>query len=63
MKTLYISLGLLAIYFVFQSFITANALKTEKQKFRTVLKDNELEIRFYPPAMMATIYSDATSYK
>jgi hypothetical protein len=63
MKALYISLGLLAIYFVFQSFVTANAFKTEKQKFRTVVKDDQLEIRFYPPAMMATIYSDATNYK
>jgi hypothetical protein len=63
MKFLYISLSLLAIYFVFQSFITYNALKTEKQKYRTVLKDSELEIRFYPPAMMATIHSEATNYK
>lgn len=63
MKALYISLGLLAIYFVFQSFIAVNALKTEKQKFRSVLKDNELEIRFYPASTMATIYSEATNYK
>jgi len=63
MKFIYISLGLVAIYFVFQSFIAVNALKTEKQKFRLVLKDKELEIRFYPEATMATVFSDASNYK
>jgi hypothetical protein len=37
--------------------------KTEKQPYRVVLKDADLEIRFYPAATMATIYSKATSYK
>ena len=63
MKFLYITLGLISIYFVFQSFIAVNAIKTEKQKFRVVFKDNELEIRFYPSATMATIYSEANNYK
>lgn len=63
MKLLYITLGLIAIYFVFQSFIASNALKTEKQKYRLVLKDSTLEIRYYPEAIMATVYSDGTNYK
>jgi len=63
MKALYIALGLVAIYFIFQSFIAGNSVKTEKQKYRTVLKDDVLEIRYYPPATMATIYSSATNYK
>jgi len=63
MKLLYISLGLIAIYFVFQSFIANNALKTEKQKYRVVFKDTALEIRYYPEAMMATIYSNGSNYK
>ena len=63
MKFLYISLGLIAIYLVFQSFIAVNAFKTERQKYRVVFKDNELEIRFYPEATMATIYSNASNYK
>jgi hypothetical protein len=63
MKALYISLILLGIYFVFQSFIASNALKTEKQKYRSVFKDTELEIRYYPSATMATIYSKGTNYK
>jgi len=63
MKALYILLLLVAIYFVFQSFIAVNASKTEKQKYRVVLKDAELEIRYYPSATMATIYSKGTNYK
>jgi len=63
MKFLYITLGLVAIYFVFQSFIAVNAFKTERQKYRVVFKDAELEIRFYPEATMATIYSNASNYK
>ena len=51
------------IYFVFQSFKGAAAPKTEKQKYRLVLKDKDLEIRYYPSATFATIYSGATNYK
>lgn len=63
MKALYIALGLGAIYFIFQSFVAGNSVKTEKQKYRTVLKDDTLEIRYYPSATMATVYSSATNYK
>jgi hypothetical protein len=63
MKTLYVLLGLGAIYFIFQSFVASNSVKTEKQKYRTVLKDDVLEIRYYPPATMATVYSSATNYQ
>jgi hypothetical protein len=63
MKLLTISLVLIGVFIVFQSFIAINAVKTEKQKYRTVVKDDELEIRYYPAAMMATVYSSATNYK
>ena len=63
MKALYIALGLGVIYFIFQSFVAGNSVKTEKQKYRTVLKDDALEIRYYPSATMATVYSSATNYK
>ena len=46
MKTILILATLAAIYFVFQSFISTNALKTEKQKYRVVLKDKDIEIRY-----------------
>jgi hypothetical protein len=63
MKLLTIGLVLLGVYIVFQSFIATNAAKTEKQKYRVVLKQDQFEIRFYPSATMATIYSNATDYK
>jgi len=63
MKVITIGLVLIGIFIVFQSFIAINAVKTEKQKFRVILKEDRFEIRFYPSATMATIYSNATDYK
>jgi hypothetical protein len=36
---------------------------TEKQKYRSVHTEKEFEIRFYPSAILATVYSDARSYR
>ena len=63
MKALYISLLLVAIYLIFQSFKIINVVKTEKQAYRVVKKEAGFEIRFYPSATMATVYSKATNYK
>ncbi len=63
MKALTIGLILMGVYLIFQSFIAVNAVKTEKQKYRLVLKQDQFEIRFYPAATMATINSNATDYK
>ena len=35
----------------------------EKQKYRLVQSEKEYEIRYYPSAMLATIYSPAKSYR
>ena len=35
----------------------------EKQQYRLVHSEKEYEIRFYPPAMLATIYSAAKTYR
>jgi len=40
-----------------------SANKTEEQKYTVILKDKDFEIRFYPSATVATIYSDAKTYK
>jgi len=63
MKAVYISLLLVAIYLIFQSFKIINVVKTEKQAYRVVKKEAGFEIRFYPSATMATVYSKATNYK
>jgi hypothetical protein len=63
MKALYIPLILAGIYIVFQSFKTIGSLKTEKQAYRLVKKEAGFEIRYYPSATMATVYSKGTNYK
>ena len=63
MKWVYFVLSLITIYFVFQSFMPISSLYTEKQKYRKVLSLPDLEIRFYPSATFATVYSSATNYK
>jgi hypothetical protein len=47
---------------VIQSFTTMAFAKTEHQKYRVIHTEKEFEIRFYPSATLATVYSDARSY-
>ena len=51
MKALYISLTLLAIYFVFQSFIASNAFKTEKQKYRVVYMQDGKKVEVFASSL------------
>jgi len=39
------------------------SVRIEKQKYRVVKKEEEFEIRFYPPAIFATTRSTAKSYQ
>ena len=43
--------------------LTSNIMATEKQAYRVVHAENEFEIRFYPSAILATIHSQARSYR
>lgn len=64
MKTFLIGASIiLAIIIVFQSFMIVSVEKTEEQKYSIILKDQNFEIRFYPSATLATISSDAKTYK
>jgi hypothetical protein len=64
MKTLYIIASLGLLFLMIQSYkLLSNNLKTENQKYRLVLKDAQFEIRFYPVATFAKIYSEGTDYK
>ncbi len=51
------------IIVLFQSFISMSTNKTEEQKYSLVRKYNEFEVRFYPSATIATINSNAKTYK
>jgi len=54
---------ILVLIVVFQSFMVMAVNKTEDQNYSIILKEQNFEIRFYPSATMATISSDAKSYK
>lgn len=43
--------------------ITVMASAIEKQKYRVVESEKGFEIRYYPPATLATIYTTANSYR
>ena len=64
MKTVTLVIAVLVVIFVFfQSFTLMSAKRTEEQKYTVLHRDAEFEIRFYPSAVMATVKSDARSYK
>jgi hypothetical protein len=50
-------------YLIIQSFTNMAFAETEKQKYRVVRSEKEFEIRFYPSAILATVYSDARNYR
>jgi hypothetical protein len=51
------------ILFLFQSYVLMSANKTEEQKYTVIRKEKDFEIRFYPAATIATISSDAKTYR
>jgi len=48
---------------IIQSITTMAFAETEKQKYSVILSEKEFEIRFYPSAILATVYSDARNYR
>jgi len=51
----------IVIFIQISSIMASN--KTETQKYRVIKTEKEFEIRFYPPATLATVTSSAKSYK
>ena len=58
-----ISAVIILLTFLLQSFIIISTNKTEEQKYSLVRKYKDFEIRFYPSATIATINSNAKTYK
>jgi len=54
---------LTAVLLLTQSFTNMAFAETEKQKYSVVRTEKEFEIRFYPSAILATVYSDARNYR
>lgn len=64
MKAFYIVAGIAFVFFMIQSYrVVSSSLKTENQKYRVVRTEAQIEIRFYPSATFAKIYSPGTNYK
>ena len=51
----------IVIFIQISSIMASN--KTETQTYRIIRTEKEFEIRFYPPATLATVTSSAKSYK
>ncbi len=64
MKIIFIiTISIFILFIVFQYFIMTSTNKTEQQKYTLVHQYKDFEIRFYPSATIATINSDAKTYK
>jgi hypothetical protein len=64
MKMLIIILAvIILVTLLLQSFIVMSTNKTEEQKYSLVRKYKDFEIRFYPSATIATISSNAKTYR
>ena len=48
---------------IIESVTSTTMATTEKQKYNVVHSEKEFEIRFYPSAILATVYSDASTYR
>ena len=53
----------IVIMVLFQSFTIMSTNKSEEQKYTVILSEEDFEIRFYPSATVATINSNAKTYK
>lgn len=64
MKLIFVVAGIGFIFLMIQSYkLVSSNLKTENQKYRLVHQEAKFEIRFYPAATFAKIYSQGTNYK
>ncbi|MFD3408838.1 heme-binding protein [Aquirufa sp. HETE-83D] len=64
MKAFYLVAGIAFVFLMIQSYkVVSSSLKTENQKYRLVRTEAQFEIRFYPSATFAKIYSQGTNYK
>jgi hypothetical protein len=64
MKAFYIVGGIALLFLLVQSYkVVSSSLDTESQKYRLVRTESQFEIRFYPAATFAKIYSNGTDYK
>ena len=64
MKIALIIVGvILLLVIIFQIAVTVSTNRTERQRYRLVKRDGEVEIRFYPETVMATVVSPDGTYR
>jgi hypothetical protein len=64
MKKMTIILALIALGFTgAQVYLIMSTNRTPQQKYRVIREEDGFEIRYYPPALMATVTSSATRYR
>ena len=64
MKIVMIIIGsILVLFTAFQIYTTMSTAKTETQAYTVIQSEKEFEIRLYPPATIATVHSNARTYK
>jgi hypothetical protein len=63
MKTNILVTAIAIIIMLLQSFTIMSANRTEQQQYRVILEKKDFEIRFYPSATVATINSNANTYR
>jgi SOUL heme-binding protein len=64
MKITFVIISIIFVLFIIlQSFTIMSTNKAELQKYSVVHTEKEFEVRFYPSATFATIYSQAKTYQ
>jgi hypothetical protein len=63
MKILSITFAAILTLLIIESVTSTVMAKTEKQKYDIVHSEKDFEIRFYPSALLATVYSNANTYR
>ncbi len=60
---LVVASALFILLAAFQLYITMAARKSETQTYRVIREEKEFEIRYYPAALMAKVFSTSKSYR
>lgn len=63
MKLMLAISALIAIVILISAFTMRKQESVEEQAYQTIHRDGELEIRFYPPATMATVRMQGSGYR
>jgi hypothetical protein len=63
MNSLLIISVMMAMFLIVQTIMTASTNKTELQTYTVVKKQDNFEIRFYPATTLATVTSNAKTYR